>query len=137
MKRELMFGFSLIFVACSLLEYLEHALVLAPIYATMKELVRPSEETITWLVIVSYAVYAFFFTLIFSKWYKGTGLVEGVQYGVYVALFTSFPYAYLAYASTPIPHSLALQRVIYGIIENVAYGVIAAWVYGKSNRRVS
>ncbi len=131
MRTKLAFASVLVFGACSLLEYLEHAVLLGPIYATIQPLMRPSEETKTGLVILSYAVFAFFFVLIFSRWYRGKGLKEGVRFGVYITFFASFTYAYLAYATTPIPHLLALLRVLIGLIQNVAYGAIAALVFGR------
>ena len=56
--------------------------------------------------------------------------MEGVRYGFYVGMMVSVPMAYATYATQPIPYSLALQWFIYGVIECVIIGVVAAQVYG-------
>ncbi len=133
MNKRLLSGIILVSLACAVLENLEHAVVLAPIYESIRNLRRPVAETNVWIVCGAYASYATFFTVIFSRWYRGKGLMEGARYGLYVSLITSLPFAYLSYATEPIPHLLALSRTLLGILQNVTYGVILAMVFGKSS----
>src|SRR5512143_1694163 len=135
MKNKLMIGCVVVYLVLLLLEYLEHSVLFAPTYMSLPNLFRSPEETKTWVVLVVYAVFAFGFTLIFSKGYKGKGVMEGVRYGFYVSLLTSVTYSFANYASMPMPFSLALERALIGIVQLMIYGVILSLVFGKKIAR--
>jgi hypothetical protein len=74
---------------------------------------------------------SFFYALIFSKWYKGKGIIEGIQYGIYTGLMMAVPMAYSSYAMYPIPYILAEQWFIYGMIHYLILGIIVSLIFGK------
>lgn len=133
MSKKVWIGFIAVFIGMAILDYLIHAVILAPVYMSepMKSLMRPDMEGKIWIFYVVYLIIAFFFTLIFSKGYEGKGIGEGIRYGLYVGLLMATPMAYSSYAMYPMPYSLALQWFIYGIIEYIILGIIVAAVFGK------
>ena len=55
--------------------------------------------------------------------------MEGVRYGLIIGLFFLIPSAFGQYATYPIPFSLAVQWFVYGLIEFIIFGIIAAVIY--------
>ncbi len=131
MKKKIALGFALVFIACSVLEVLEHILLFTPEHWGAGGLFRPRGEVILWIFPATYLVFAFFFTLIFSKWYGGGGVREGARFGLYVSLMMTLIYHLTQYAGMPIPLGMAVQRVVLGTLENVFFAVILALVFGK------
>ena len=68
-------------------------------------------------------------SLIFSKGFENKGIMEGVRYGLYVALMVSLPMAYVTYAVQPIPYTLALQWFLYGLVVNIICGVVLSFMF--------
>ncbi len=131
MKKKIAAGFLLVFAACSALEVLEHRLLFTPQHWGVGWMFRPAGEMITWIFPATYLVFALFFTLLFSKWYRGGGVLEGAVFGLYVSLMVTLIYHLTQYASMPIPLGMAVQRVVVGTLENIAFAVILALVFGR------
>ena len=129
--KKFWFGAVAVFVVLSLLELIVNQLLLAGDYEATKQLWRPMDQMKTWLFFIVYAFVAFFFTLIFSKGYEGKGMVEGIRYGFYVGMLMAVPKGYGSYGAMDIPYSLALKWFIYGLIQYIILGIVAASVYGK------
>ena len=133
MNKKFWIGFAVIFFVIAIFSFLIHGVLLMSTYEqdSMKMLWRAPNEMKMWLMYVVYLFIAFFLTLIFTKWYKGNGIVEGLQFGVYAGFLMSVPMAYGTYATTPITYALALQWFIYGFIEYVIIGIVLAMIFGK------
>jgi len=136
MNKKLWMGFIAVYVVMNLTNFVIHNLLLSDTYKTLASsgMMRSEESMPMWIFFVTALVISFFFTLIFSKGYNGTGVGEGVRYGLYVGLLMMTPWAYDSYASYPIPYSLALQWFLYGVIEYVILGVVVAMVYGTTKK---
>ena len=131
MKKKIFLGFVLVFIACSVLEVLEHNFLFTPEHWGAGNLFRPRSEVIFWIFPATYLVFAFFFTLIFAKWYGGGGALEGARFGLYVSLMMTLIYHFTQYAGMPIPFAMALQRVVLGTVENIVFAIILALVFGR------
>lgn len=132
--KKFWIAFIVIFIAMSILSFIIHGLILAPTYQSdeMKNIWRTDMQAKMWIYYIVYLFISFFFVLIFSKGYTGKGIVEGVRYGIYIGFLMSVPMAYSTYAMIPIPYSVAVQWLIYGIIQYIILGIIAAAIYGKT-----
>ncbi len=97
----------------------------------VKPLFRPQEvlESTQWIRLFTELVWAFFFTFIFVKGYENKGIMEGIKFGIYIGLFYSFVWAYQTYWTYPFPYSLVFQWFIFGLIQCVILGVVAAIIY--------
>ena len=132
-KNKFWIVVAVIFVLFEVTNYLIHGVFLDPIYQSeeVQKIFRPMDEMQSnmWILWITDLVWVFFFTLIFVKGYENKGIMEGVKYGVYIGLFFSFVYAYQSYWSYPIPYSLTLQWFLFGMIQSIIFGAVAAIIY--------
>ena len=133
MNKKFWLEFIVIFIAMSVLSLIIHSVILGPIYQSdaMKNIWRTDMMSKMWIFYVVYLFVSFFFVLIYSKWQKGKGISEGIQYGVYTGFLMSVPMAYSTYAMIPLPYSVAVQWFIYGLIQYIIMGILVSLVYGK------
>jgi hypothetical protein len=132
MNKRLWTTFIVVFVVYFFLGWLVNEVLLASAYQSLPpDMMRSNDVVMSnlWMIAVSQLFYTFFFTFIFSKGFENKGWMEGARFGFYVGLMVSIPAAYVAYATQPIPYSLALQWFIYGTLSNIIIGVVAALMY--------
>ena len=129
--KKLLLGWAAVFLVLSLFEFVIHGVILGSTYEQVKNVFRPDMMDKMWIINLVRAIVAFFFVLIFSKGYEGTGIMEGVRYGLYAGAMLSVGMAYGSYATYAIPYHLAMQWFLYGLAEYVAAGVVATLVYGR------
>jgi len=105
MNKKLLTGFVAVYVVMSLTNFVIHQVLLRDTYMTLVQsgMMRGEEAGMMWIYFVTALVVSFFFTLIFSKGYNGTGVGEGIRFGFYAGLMMVTPFAYDSYASLPIP----------------------------------
>jgi hypothetical protein len=118
-----------VFVAAMGLDYVINGVILKDAYEATKSVWRPDMASKTWIFFLIDLIYAFPFTYIFVRGYERKGIIEGVRFGAIVGVLISVPMAYGLYALLPVPYSLALQWFLYGFIEAVLLGLVAAAVY--------
>lgn len=128
MSRKFWMGALAVFVVMEILMFLVDGVILSGAYLSVK-IWRPDMASFMWVYHILTLITAFFFTLVFSKGYENKGIMEGVRYGLYIGVWLSAGMAYGTYAMFDIPHSLALQWFIYGIIEYIIAGIVLALVY--------
>ncbi len=132
-QKKFWIAFIVIFVVYEITNFIVHGLILGPAYMNddVAPLFRPQEvlESTSWLRLFTELVWSFFFIFIFVKGYENKGILEGVKFGIYIGLFYSFVWAYQSYWMYPMPYSLALEWFIFGLIQCVILGIIAAMVY--------
>lgn len=134
MNRKFWLGALAVFVVMEVLMYLVDGVILAGAYMSVK-VWRPDMMSLMWVYQILTVITAFFFTLIFSKGYENKGIMEGVRYGFYIGVWLSSGMAYGTYAMIEIPGSLAVQWLIYGIIEYIIAGIVLALVYKGAKPR--
>lgn len=131
--KKLLTTFVGVYIVNMVLNFIIHGGILESTYSSpeMSGLMRPENEMAanTWIHFVSGLFVSFFFVFIFSKGYENKGIIEGVRYGLYIGLMMSVPMAYDSYAVYPIPYSLALQWFLYGVVQYIILGVVAALLY--------
>ena len=129
--KKVLIGAVAVFIAMFVMGYIVEYLILGSTFESLKHLWRPDYQSLMWIYYVMMLVGSFFFSFIFSKGYEKKGILEGVRYGLYIGIWMSIGMAYGTYAMIDIPHSLAIQWFIYGIIEYVIYGVLLSLVFKK------
>jgi hypothetical protein len=120
-----------VFIAAQILEFIIHYLILGGTYQATSHLWRPEAEMnqMMWMMWLTGLIWAFLFVYIFAKGYEGRGIMEGVRFGLLIGLFYSLPMSLGSYVTIPMPFSLALNWFIFGMIEIVVLGVLAALIY--------
>ena len=117
-----------VFLAFEIIDAIIHAGILSKTYESMN-IWRPDMMSKMWIMHLGTFILAFLFTYIFIKGYENKGIAEGARYGVIIGLFANIPYAFYSYATYPLPFSLCLLWFIYGMIEFIICGLIAAAIY--------
>ena len=132
-KQKFWIAFIVIFVILEVTNFLIHGTILSSTYQSegVKEIFRNMEEMESkmWIMWLTDLIWAFFFTFIFVKGYENKGLMEGVKYGIYIGIFVSLVFSYQSYVVYPLPYSLVFQWFIYGLIQCIILGIVAALIY--------
>jgi hypothetical protein len=103
--------------------------MLLAIYEKLANVWRADMMDKMWILYFASFIYSFLFVYIFSKGYKGRGFIEGVRYGVVIGFFSSVVGSLYQYVLYPIPSYLAAHWMVYGMIQMIFAGVLAALVY--------
>jgi hypothetical protein len=122
-----------VFFAFEIMDAIIHMVILKKTYEALASIWRPDMMSLLWIFHVGALILAFLFTYIFIKGYENKGILEGVRYGIIIGLFANIPYGFYEYAMYPLPLSLCIQWFIYGMIEFMICGIIAAGIY-KPNK---
>jgi hypothetical protein len=120
-----------IFVVDQALSMLFHSVIMSGAYEATAHLWRPMEEMkrMMWMMWVSGLVWSFLFVYIFAKGYEGKGIMEGVRFGLLIGVFFSLPMSLGTYSSMPITGTIAIGWFVYGVIETIILGILAALLY--------
>lgn len=119
----------LVFAAFQVMDYLIHGIILAPAYQSLSNVWRPDIMSKMWILRASSFIMSVLFVYIFIKGYENKGILEGARYGIIIGLFMNVIGMFSQYVMYPIPFSLSVQWFIYGMIEFIICGIIAALVY--------
>lgn len=120
-----------IFILDQILAWIVHGIILKGCYEATAHLWRPTAEMnqMMWLMWLSGLIWAFLFVYIFAKGYEGKGLIEGFRYGIVIGIFFSLTTSLGTYSVQPIGFGLAASWFIFGFIQIIIYGLIAALIY--------
>jgi len=127
--KKLILPAIVIFIFFEASDFVIHHVLLGPIYEKLINVWRPDMMAKMWIMHLATVVYSFLFVYIFSKGYKGRGLIEGLRYGIVIGFFMYFVNALNSYVIYPLPYSLAIHWFVYGMIQAVLAGIIVALVY--------
>lgn len=123
----------IVFIALVITELLVHVVFLSGIYESlsMQGVLRAKSQIMSyiWVMIIIGLVYSFFFVFIFAKGYEGKGIMEGIRFGIYIGFFWIFVNAFNSFAIFPIPYSLTWYWIIFGFIQTIIFGILAALIY--------
>ncbi len=118
-----------VFILFQITGYIIHGVLLMKTYESLPSLWRPDMMSLMWAMYITSAVYSLMFVYIYTKWRKTGGITEGLVFGIVIALFMNVVGIGNQYVVYPIPFSLAIQWFIYGTIEILIAGILAALVY--------
>jgi hypothetical protein len=118
-----------VFVVFEALDVIIHTFILGGMYRATAGLWRPDMAQMMWIMLLTTAALSLLFVYIFAKGYEGKGLMEGVRFGLVIGLLLSGVGAFNQYVVYPVPLTLVLWWVVFGVIEFIAAGLVAALVY--------
>jgi magnesium-transporting ATPase (P-type) len=100
---------------------------------------RPEGEMMSkmWIVYLMDLVWSFFFTFFFVKGYENRGIMEGIRFGIYIGLFFSMVVSYQSYVFYPLPYKVVLQMFLWGFVQSILCGIVAALVYKPKQQEAS
>ncbi len=127
-KRYLIAGIA-VFATFQVCDMIIHGQILMKDYAALPSLWRPDMMPLMWIMWITGVILSFLFVYVFVKGYEARGILEGVRYGLIIGLMMNGVGAFNQYVIYPVPLSLAIQWFVYGMIEFIIAGVVAAAIY--------
>ena len=121
------------FVTLQILDYVIHSLILGSAYDSIQEIFRPDMADKMWVMMLMSAIFSLLFVFIFTKGYENKGVMEGIKYGLLLGLIVHFVGSFNQYVVYPVPYGLTWKWIIYGSIELMAAGAVAALIYKPKN----
>lgn len=114
-------------------DYIIHTKILMDVYAETAALWRTKEDYQSHFAWMTWGQFwlAAVFTTIFAMGYEGKGIKEGLRYGLLVGLLLVSG-TFIQYAVTPMPQNLMFSWIFWGIAQSIGAGVVAWWVYWKT-----
>ncbi len=130
-KKNLIVSALAVYVVHRLLDFLVHAVLLGGAYEATSEVWRTETEmmSMSWIMFLTSLLWSFIFVYIFDRLRQRDGVMEGLRYGFCIGLFVTVPMAYNSYVVMPVPHSLALGWLAYGMIQIMICGVVLSLVH--------
>jgi hypothetical protein len=139
--KKFLVTFIVVYVLLEAMNFIIHGVILASTYQmpNVQAAFRHEAEMNSnmWIVFVTDLVWAFFFVFFFAKGYEGKGIMEGLRFGFYMGLFWALVSSYQTYAFVPMPYSLAFKWFIFGMIEMLILGVVAALIYKPAAAQIA
>lgn len=127
--KRFVFASLAVFVVGMILDFIIHNVILMGAYEALASIWRADMNSLMWIMYVGSLIFAFLFVYIFTKGYEGRGIMEGVRYGLIIGLLMLLTGVFGQYAMYPLPFNLVIQWFIFGMIEFVVFGVVAALIY--------
>jgi hypothetical protein len=111
--------------------FVVHTMLLTNIYMQHKAAMRPEEQANAILPIgFVFALVGFFaFAYAYAKGYEGSGLQEGLRFGVIVGLLLCCFCLIWEYMVWPMSGTLLLAWLVDNIVEFALYGMIVGFLY--------
>ena len=129
-KRYIL-GSIAVFVFIFLAEGVFHGIIMEPNYSSHMDILRPQEEADANMgfMAAGFLVMAFGFCYIFIQGYKGTGVMEGVRFGLYTALAFGLSTKLINYTVFPWPADWIWTTTLGEGIILMAAGALIAVLY--------
>lgn len=122
-------------VVITIVEAIGHGYFMTGIYANTASLWRTVEamNKLIWLGYIATLITSFIVVYIYHKGYegKGCGALEGLRFGIIIALFVSIPMAVWTYVSMPVPVILAVGWFLIEFIKFTLAGLAIGLIYKK------
>lgn len=127
-KRFILAGLA-VFIVWEILTYVIHTLIMGGLYEASSHLWRQDMAQKMWIMTVTAFVFSFLFVYIFTKGYENRGIGEGFRFGLLIGVFYTLPHIFDQFVIYPVDFLMAIQWFIFGIIEFIIIGMVAAVVY--------
>jgi hypothetical protein len=82
-----------------------------------------------WVLLITSAVYSFFFAFIFAKGYEGKGIAEIIRYAIYVTLFFCFVTCFNQFVFYGVPYGIVWLWIVIGFIQNLIMAIFVGLIY--------
>lgn len=118
-----------LFVFIQISDTIIHGILLGKLYGELSHVWRPDMKSHTWLMQLSSFMFSFIFVYIYTKGHEAKGLIEGIRYGAIIGLLMNGVVLANQYAMYPLTISLVFHWFLYGMVQYLCFGAIAALIY--------
>ncbi len=130
--KKWLLGSVAVLIVLVAMEYLLHSVILKTAYEQTSQLWRQPERQqmmLGWRLL-GYAFFALLFGFIYTHGYQRKGAIgQGLRYGLYIGLLVFLPYNLVLYTMLPIPASVVVAWMAFGVIESLLAGLIFSLFY--------
>lgn len=125
-----------VFFTFQILDFVVHSLILGSCYQSesMMNVWRPDMMSLMWVMYLTSLVLSVLFVFIYTKFYSGKRITEGLRYGIIMGLLISTGNAFNQYVIYPITFDLAVNWFVFGLLEFIVAGIVVALIYKPANK---
>jgi len=131
MSKNCLVTVVVVFVASMVLGYVVHGVLLGQHYLDFVGVFRPQEEAnqyCAWMI-VAHVLFSFGFVWVYDRGKEGKPWhIEGLRYGLAIAVLMTIPTYLIYYVVLPITMDLVLKQILFDTIAIVLLGLIVAKV---------
>lgn len=128
--KKLVLTIIVVFIVANLTGFLIHAFLLQADYMAVKEHYRPEGQEKMIFINLAYLSFAIGSVWIYAKGVENKPwLVQGIRFGIAMALVLAIPSFFIAYAVQPVPTTLMVKQVLYETVDKVLLGIVTAGLY--------
>ena len=128
-------GWLVVYVIVQALGFLIHEVMMGDTYEALASVFRSEaqmQEMIP-IMFLSAAVFLFIFCYVFTQGREGTGVMEGVRYGILMGVFLALPTSVDAYVIYPITSDVAVVWFISAVVSLAIAGAVFSVIYKPSD----
>lgn len=119
-------------IAALLLGFIVHGLLLAPDYAVLGAMFRSDDDSqhyAHWMVL-AHVLIGFAMTWIYAQGFSSgrSSSMQGLRFGLAMALFSTIPGYLIYYAVQPLPAALVVKQLLFGVATMLLLGLLVAWL---------
>ncbi|MGA2710957.1 MAG: hypothetical protein ABSF86_21435 [Steroidobacteraceae bacterium] len=132
MNKKFIIAWIALFVAWFLGSFVVHGVLLRPDYMQLTNLFRVEGDQQKYfpLMIVAHVILAGALVWIYARGAEARPwLLQGVRFGVAVALLTVVPTDMIYFVVQPMPGDVVIKQIVYDGVLTVILGTIVAWFY--------
>lgn len=130
-SRQFWISAIVVFVLAYALSFIAHGILLGADYASLGGLMRaPADmQSRLPLMILAHISFALGFTWIYLKGKEDRPwMMQGLRYGLAVAVLSSIPTYLIYHVVAPYPFDLAFKQIVLGVISLLLLGMALAWL---------
>lgn len=132
MDKKFFIAWVIVFVAWMAGSFVVHGALLGDSYAELPNLYRTETETQSYmyLMLIAHVIMAGAFVWIYQRGAEAKPwLMQGVRFGIAIALLAPVPMYMIYYVVQPLPMELVVGQIVGDSLLVVILGVIAAFLY--------
>lgn len=131
MNKKFLIAVAIMFVMSMAIGFFVHGILLQDDYAQLPGLFRPERDAASYFL---YMLLAHVFMAVGFVWIYLQGkenkafLMQGVRYGIAIAVLMTIPTDLIDYAVQPMSETLVAKQIIFDTIGVVLMGIVVAWL---------
>ena len=131
MNKKFLISAVVIFVMSMAIGFFVHAVLLGPDYARLPGLFRTQQEQANYFpyMLLAHVFFAVAFVWIYLKGNENKPFVmQGLRYGIAIAVLMTIPTYLIYYAVLPLPAVLVVKQIVFDVIGVILMGIVVAWL---------
>jgi hypothetical protein len=138
MNKKFLIAWLVLFIAWFIGSFVVHGVLLHSDYAQLSNLFRAESDQPKYfpLMILAHVLLAGAFVWIYARGVESKPwTLQGVRFGVAVALLTIVPTYLIYFVVQPMPGGVVIKQIVFDGVLMVILGMIVAWLYRDAATR--